>query len=127
MFPAWMKAFGDGGPLKLQPAHAGEQTASNAADKIAPRIPWRTICNSVDFRYEGGEHSNSQCRSATGSIGGKFSTPTGKRSALWSGETETGGMKSSRAGVGIAPGAEEETRPSPQFSRSNADPRVAGY
>ena len=47
--------------------------------------------------------SNSQCRSATGSIGGKFSTPTGKRSALWSGETETGGMKSSRAGVGVAP------------------------
>jgi hypothetical protein len=44
MFPVWMKAFGDGEPLKPQPANADEQIAANAADKVVPATPRRDMC-----------------------------------------------------------------------------------
>jgi hypothetical protein len=49
-----MKAFGDGEPLKPQPAKAGEQTVANATDKVLPTTPRRDICYSADFRCDVG-------------------------------------------------------------------------
>jgi hypothetical protein len=53
MSPAWMNAFGDGQPLKPQPANAGTHTATNAADKVEPTTPRQYMDHSVDFRYAG--------------------------------------------------------------------------
>jgi hypothetical protein len=52
MLPLWMKAFGAGDPLKLQPAKAVEQTATNAAHKVAPATARRNIRNSPTSEYE---------------------------------------------------------------------------
>jgi hypothetical protein len=48
-----MKALGDGGPLKPQPANAGTHTAINAADKVEPTTPRQYMDCFVDFRYAG--------------------------------------------------------------------------
>ena len=54
MLPVWMKAFGDGPPLKLQPAKAGEQTATNAAHhKVVPPNDRRDMCNFLDLQHDG--------------------------------------------------------------------------
>jgi hypothetical protein len=54
MLPDWMKAFGYGPPLKLQPAKAGEQTATNAAHhKVVPPNARRDMCNFLDLQDDG--------------------------------------------------------------------------
>ncbi|ESQ14306.1 MAG: hypothetical protein N838_12065 [Thiohalocapsa sp. PB-PSB1] len=53
MFSVWMKAFGDGEPLKPHPANADDQTATNAANMVDPTILRQYMDRSIDFRYAG--------------------------------------------------------------------------
>jgi hypothetical protein len=50
MFPLWMNAMGDGGPLKPQPAKADVERAISAASKDASGTPRRNMCHSPDLR-----------------------------------------------------------------------------